>query len=105
MICLELRSQSKRVGRELVGTIVFFFQRRGDDGKWHVEGDKKAIPMFGPKVNGNILSFETIHYKAHGSTEVGPTAKFRMELAGSEEATLRKVDVQRSEALKLTRHK
>ena len=94
-------------GQKLIGRIAFFFQKRGDDGKWRVEGDKTELPMLAPKLDGKILSFEVIHYKTHGRKELGPNAKFRMELAGSDSAKLVKVEGedQAADSVLLTRRK
>ena len=92
-------------GQKLIGRIAFFFQRRGEDGKWRVEGDKTEFPMLAPKIEGTILSFETIHHKTHGSKELGPNAKFRMELTGSDLAKLVKVEAQPVDTVILTRRK
>jgi hypothetical protein len=75
-------------GQKLNGRIAFFFQKRGDDGIWRVEGDKMEAPMLAPKIEGKSLSFEVNHYKTHGGKELGPNAKFRMELTGKSEARL-----------------
>jgi hypothetical protein len=94
-------------GQKISGRIAFFFQKRGDDGKWRVEGDKTELPMLAPKLDGKILSFEVIHYKTHGSKELGPNAKFRMELTGSDSAKLVKVEGedQASDSVMLARRK
>ena len=89
---VEIRLEEAK-GR-LRGVVVFFFQRRGDDGKWHVEGDDTGVPMLVPRVKGKILSFEVLHHKSHGGTELGPNVKFRLELTGTDEARLRKIEDQ-----------
>jgi len=43
-------------------------------------------------VEGKVLTFEVEHDKCHGCTEVGPNAKFRMELITPNEARLWKLD-------------
>src|SRR3954452_10678187 len=47
-------------GGRLNGTIAFYFQTRTDDGKWRL-GPKSEGPLLSPKLNGNILTFETTH--------------------------------------------
>jgi hypothetical protein len=78
-------------GRTLGGEVTFFFQRRGEDGKWHLEGDKAPLPMLAVKTSGKVLSFELAHHKTHGSPEYGPNAKFTIELIGPDEARMSKV--------------
>jgi hypothetical protein len=93
-------------GGKVGGTIVFYFQRLGKDGKWHVEGDNRAQPLIDPRIDGNILSFEVLHHKQHGSAELGPNKKFRLEVTGANEARLReagKPDDMPGHGLKLVR--
>src|SRR5437868_15508304 len=66
-------------GEKITGTVTFYFQLRGDDGKWRVAG-KTTLPMIDPKLEAGILSFEVTHHKQHGSSELGPNVKFRMDL-------------------------
>jgi hypothetical protein len=91
--------------KELSGSVVFFFQRRGEDGKWRIEGEETEVPMLAPRIDGTVLSFEVIHYKTHGGAELGANAKFRMELIGSDQAILSKVEGKPAVTLKLTRRK
>ncbi len=79
-------------GGQIGGVIWFHFQRRGADGKWHVEGDKYAQPLLLPKVEGKNLTFEVVHHRTHGSPDLGPNARFRMELIGPNAAMLYKLD-------------
>jgi hypothetical protein len=99
---VTLTTEGGRVG----GTIVFYFQRLGKDGKWHVEGDNRAQPLIGPQVDGNILTFEVLHHKTHGSSELGPNKKYRLEVTAEDVARLREagdsIDIQ-GHGLKLTR--
>jgi hypothetical protein len=78
---------------KISGKVVFYFQLRGEDGRWRV-ADKHTVTMLAPHVEGKILAFEVLHHKTHGSSELGPNAKFRMELTGANEAVLRKTDDQ-----------
>lgn len=71
------------------GEIVFFFQRRGEDGKWRVEGEPARGPLIDPKVTGKFLTFEVRHHKQHGGPEWGPNVKYRLELTGDDELTFR----------------
>ena len=89
------------------GVIAFYFQTRGDDGKWHV-GEKTTVPLLSPKIEGKVLTFETIHYKKHGSPELGPNNKYRVDFVDAKEARLRILKDQAKEndpgpGLKLTR--
>jgi hypothetical protein len=91
---------------EISGSIGFYFQSRGDDGAWHV-GEKMTVPLLSPRLDGKVLTFETIHYKKHGSQELGPNNKYRMTFLGPNEARLEIVSPQRKEdgssRVKLTR--
>ena len=78
-------------GEEISGVVVFHFQLRGEDGKWRVAG-KTSLPMLALRIEGQTLSFEVIHHKEHGGSELGPNVKFRMELTGANEAVLRKLE-------------
>ena len=91
-------------GGKISGTVGFYLQLRGDDGKRHVE-DKYTVALLAPTVDGNVLAFEVIHHKKHGSPELGPNVKFRMELTGENEAVLHRVSHQPDAGsdLKLTR--
>jgi hypothetical protein len=90
-------------GGKIAGTMGFYFQRRGTDGKWKVES-KHPVPLLVPKVQGKTLEFEVTHHKTHGGTELGPNVKFRVQLTGADEARLFKLDEPtRGEGLKLTR--
>jgi hypothetical protein len=69
------------------GVIGFYFQTRSEDGKWHV-GEKTTLPLLAPKLEGTVLTFETIHRKKHGSPELGPNNKYRVTFVGEKEARL-----------------
>ncbi len=90
---------------KLTGTMVFYFQQRGEDGKFHVvpNGDA-AGAIISPQVEGKILTFEVHHHKKHGGAELGPNIKYNVELTGANEARLRQVgDAKAGEGLKLIR--
>ena len=77
-------------GGKVTGTIVFYFQQRGDDGKWRVvEGGDAKGEILVPEVKGKVLTFEVRHHKSHGSAEYGPNKKFVVELTGPKEARFR----------------
>jgi hypothetical protein len=80
----------KDVGGKISGVMVFYFQKRDDQGKWHVES-KYTVPLIAPQADGKILTFEAAHGKFHGSSELGPNVKFRMELTRVNRAILRKI--------------
>jgi len=95
----------KSTAGEISGIIVFYFQERGQDGKWRGK-DKYQTPLLTPKVTGKSLTFEVAHHKTHDSSELGPNVRFRMELTGADEAVLHRVENQQEDAgLKLTRVK
>jgi len=69
---LTLRNDSGQIG----GTIGFYFQTRGNDGKWHPDGKPPfVVPLLSPKHDGTVLTFETIHHRSHGTEELGPNNK------------------------------
>jgi hypothetical protein len=90
-------------GGKIGGNISFYFQLR-EDGKWRV-ADKHTVAMLASHAEGKTLAFEVLHHKKHGSSELGPNVKFRMELTGANEAVLRNLEDQSDAAqgLKLTR--
>ena len=71
------------------GTTGFYFQVR-ENGRWQVK-EKYSTPMLKPKLVGKAVSFEVIHHKSHGSTELGPNKRYEIELISSNEARLREV--------------
>lgn len=79
------------ISGKVSGSIAFYFQRRNADGNWHVES-KDTQPLLAPQANGKVLTFEVLHHKSHGSAELGPNVKFRMEVIDSDHAVLRQVD-------------
>jgi hypothetical protein len=89
------------------GSIGFYFQTRGADGKWQL-GEKYSVPLLQPKIAGRVLTFETIHHKKHGSEEPGPNNRYRVEVVGENEARLQIMRDQTEDGgsgLKLTRRK
>ena len=75
------------------GTIVFYFQERSNANEpWYVAGES-PVPLLAPRVDGRIpLTFEVQHHKCHTCPELGPNLKFRVELAGPNEALLWKLE-------------
>jgi len=51
-------------------------------------GEKFTLPLLSPKLDGKILTFETIHHKKHNSPELGPNNKYRVTFVGANEARL-----------------
>ena len=80
---LTIRDNQGQIG----GTIGFYFQSRGADGKWHL-GEKFTLPLLSPKLDGKILTLETIHHKKHDSPELGPNNKYRVTFAEANKARL-----------------
>ena len=73
---------------KISGSIVFYFQERSEpNGPWHVAGES-TVPLLSPHVEDRVLTFEVEHRKCHGCAELGPNVRFRMELAGANEARL-----------------
>ncbi len=82
---LTLRNDNGQIG----GTIGFYFQTRGSDGKWHADGKPPFVtPLLSPKLKDTVLTFETIHHRSHGSAELGPNNKYRVTFLGPKEARL-----------------
>jgi hypothetical protein len=87
---LKIDSSSGKVS----GTMLFYFQERGDPSQpWHVTGGNPT-PLLLPHVEGNILTFELQHHKCHTCAELGPNQKFRVELKEPNEARLWMWDTQ-----------
>jgi hypothetical protein len=79
-------------GGKVSGTIVFYFQERSNANEpWHVAGES-PVPLLAPRVDERILTFEVQHHKCHTCPELGPNVKFRVELAGPNEAQLWKLE-------------
>jgi hypothetical protein len=83
---LTIRNDNGKIS----GAIGFYFQTRGDDGKWRL-GEKTAytVPLLSPRLDGSVLTFETIHQKKHGSPELGPNNRYRVHFTGPKEAVLK----------------
>jgi hypothetical protein len=101
---IELRIQDS-AGRP-TGEIVFYFQERKSDGPWTVKSDH-AVPLLNVKTEGKSMTFEVTHHKSHGSPELGPNVKFRVQWISGQELRLFKVDsaTEPGSGLKLTRKK
>ncbi|MGA2039739.1 MAG: hypothetical protein ABSH42_10715 [Bryobacteraceae bacterium] len=79
-------------GGKIGGTIVFYFQERPDaNSRWRVTAEY-PVPLLMPRVEGKTLTFEVLHHKCHDCAELGPNAKFRVEVAGPDELRLWKLD-------------
>lgn len=95
-------------GGRINGAIVFYFQERPDaNSPWRVTAEY-PVPLLTPRVEGKTLTFEVEHHKCHTCAELGPNARFRVEVAGPDELRLWKLDDQQAGenpglVLKLTR--
>jgi len=100
-ISLKIRESDGKID----GSVVFYFQKRDDpNSPWHV-ARQTAVPLVSPQVEGRTLTFEVQHHVCHGCSELGPNVRFRMTLAGSDEARLWKLDetTDSDKGLELTR--
>jgi hypothetical protein len=87
------------VGGKVSGAIVFYYQERSNENEpWHTAGES-PVALLLPHVEGKTLTFEVQHHKCHGCAELGPNVKFRMDLAGPNEARLCKLENQESKDL------
>lgn len=75
-------------GGVVSGSIAFYFQQRGEDGKWQL-GRKTSLPLLTPRMAGNVLTFETTHRKRHDSPELGLNNQYRVTFVDAGEARLR----------------
>ena len=89
-------------GGQIGGVITFYFQTRGDGGKWQVRG-KFLEPLLAAHMQDKALIFEVQHHKKHGSPEFGPNVTFRMGLTGENEAVLYNVSEPSSAPVRLLR--
>lgn len=71
------------------GGIGYHIQTRGAASRWH-PGQKTAytVPLLSPKLEGVVLTFETIHHKKNGSPEPGPNDKYRVNFTKAKKARL-----------------
>jgi hypothetical protein len=73
---------------KISGLMIFYFQERSDpSAPWHVVSES-PVPLVVPHLEGKTLTFEVQHHKCHTCPELGPNVKFRVELAGPNEALL-----------------
>lgn len=89
-------------GGTVGGIVTFYFQTKGDDGKWRVAG-KFAAPMLAVCPDDKTLTFEVQHHRAHNSPDFGPNVKFQMELAKTGAATLENLEEDPVGPIRLTR--
>ena len=89
LLSVELVVRQDRAG--VSGTVGFYFQTRGEDGKWRL-GPKSGGPFLSPKLEGRTLTFEILHHKKHGSPELGPNNKYRVDFVSPTEARLHQVN-------------
>lgn len=87
-------------GGKVSGTIVFYYQERSNVNEpWHVAGES-PVPLLVPHLEGKTLTFEVHHHKCHTCPELGPNVKFRVELAGPNEAFLWRLENEEQEKSK-----
>ncbi len=87
-IQITLHQNAKKVE----GTILFYFQTRGPDGRWRVvENQGAPAPLLKPRLRDGLLTFEVRHHLRHGSPEYGPNKRYTFELSGANEARLKEV--------------
>lgn len=90
---LKIEEANGKIG----GVMIFYFQERRDaQSSWHVASENPA-PLLAPQVKGDTLTFEVQHHKCHTCAELGPNVKFRMKLAGPDEALLWKLENEQQE--------
>ena len=89
-------------GGKIGGTITFYLQQRTDNGPWHVT-DKFTTALLAPRMEGQTMTFEVLHFRSHGSSELGPNVKFRLEMTGANDLLLHKLDDPSTPPMKLTR--
>ena len=70
------------------GTITFYLLHRNDEASPWVVNGKTTLELLNPKVQGGKLTFEVRHAKKHGSKEMGPNVRFRVERRGANELAL-----------------
>ncbi len=79
-------------GGKIGGVVVFYFQERpGTNSPWRVTAEY-PVPLLAPRVDGKTLTFEVEHHICHTCTEIGPDARFRVELAGPNDLRLWKLN-------------
>jgi biopolymer transport protein ExbD len=101
-IDLTLREADKKIS----GSIVFYFQERADLNTPLRNTAEHAVSLLKPQGDGRVLSFEVEHHVCHACPELGPNSRFRLELKARNEARLRRLEEDGTEAgpqLTLTR--
>jgi hypothetical protein len=79
-------------GGSVTGAITFYLaHRENEKAPWKIAG-KTTLPLLEPKLDGGKLTFEVRHAKKHGSSEMGPNVRFRVELRGSNGLSLFRLD-------------
>jgi pimeloyl-ACP methyl ester carboxylesterase/biopolymer transport protein ExbD len=83
-----IRLRIQEAGETIGGEIVFYLQKRDEpSGPWHLAGES-TTPLLAPHVDGKTLAFEVQHHRCHPCPDLGPNVKFRMALAGANQARL-----------------
>jgi hypothetical protein len=80
-------------GDKIVGTMTFYLQMLGDDGKWRVMG-KVIEPLLKARMDGKSFIFEVSHRYAHPGEgyDRDRHVKYRIEFTSSDEALLRYIN-------------
>jgi hypothetical protein len=87
-ITMKIRSD----GAALIGEAVFYFQQRSDSSQsWHAVADT-PFPIVSARLQGKVLRFEVPHQTCHGCSKYDPNTTFRMELIGTNQARLWRLD-------------
>ena len=79
-------------GRKISGTVVFYVHERSDVASpWRVTAES-PVPLLAPRVDGKTLTFEVPPPRCYDCAELAPNVKFRITLAGPNEARLWRLD-------------
>ena len=63
-------------------------------------GEKTSLPLLTSKLEGKTLTFETIHHKKHGTPELGPHNKYRVDFVDDHEPRRHILNVQQQPAMR-----
>ena len=79
------------------GVMIFYFQERSDASAPSHVASESPVPLLVPHAERKTLTFEVQHHKCHACPELRPNVKFRLELAGPDEALLWKLENEEQE--------
>jgi len=88
----------------LQGAMLFYLIRK-DEGKPPTSSPGIPEPLFNPRFDGKVLTFQLSHRHAHGNTASDPPVTFRLELIGPDEAKLVRIPVDGPDYLRMVRGK